>query len=182
MSQSKADGVNSYRGWSRRRRLAMAAIVSAAVIGGLLLVPGFVKPRMNAEELSNTALNWIDLLDDKTWNADLSAAPKHLRISTRLSARPNRWQIWQTPPPLNEKSIAYQLISPIAREKAVLFVTERPNRIQNLTTTPPAEPLAGCQLIGGAHDDPVANPAHQCVPPREHRKGRERVELGRQVR
>jgi hypothetical protein len=142
MSQSTADGVNSHRGWSRRRWLATAALVSAAVIGGLLLVPGFVKPRMNAEELSNTALNWIDLLDDKTWNADLSAAPKHLPISRRLSARPNRWRIWQTPPPLNEKSIAYQLISPIAREKAVLFVTEHPNRIQNLTTTPPAEPLA----------------------------------------
>ena len=141
MNQSATDGVNSFRGWTRRRWLAIVALASAAAIGGLLLVPGLRTPRIKAGELSLKALDWIDALDE-TWNDDLSATPESLPISIHLSARLNGWQTWQTPPPLNEDSTAYRL-SPFARGKAaVLFVIKRPNRIQGLTTTPPARPLA----------------------------------------
>lgn len=139
-SQSAADSVNSYRRWTRRRWLAVATLASAAVIGGLVLVPHLLTPRMNADELSLMALDWIALLDG-TWNDDLSAAPERLQISDYLSAQPSGWQAWRTP--LDDDSAVYRLISPSARGNApALFVTGRPNRIRGLTTTPPAEPLA----------------------------------------
>jgi hypothetical protein len=140
--ESAADGVNSYRGWSRRRWLAMAAVASAAAIGGVLLASRLLTTSMNASELSHMALEWIDALD-QTWNEDLSAAPEHLPRSNHLSARPSGWQTWQTPPPHDENSTAYRLYSPFARGKVtVLFVTERPNRIKDLAKAPPEEPLA----------------------------------------
>lgn len=141
-SESAADGVKSYRGWTRRRWLAMAALASAATIGGLLLVPRLLTTSMNASELSHIALEWIDALDE-TWNEDLTAAPERLPMSDQLAAWPSGWQTWRTPPPLDDNNTVYRLIPPFASGKAaVLFVAARPNRIQDLATTPPPEPLA----------------------------------------